>query len=118
MSIENLIGKTIKEVRHDGNSIRFVTETGESYLMEHQQDCCEHVSIEDIDGDLDSLIGKEITSAYKNSHDVPSDGARTITHFFIGTDDSLVIVKWDGYSNGYYGTGVSFWDDNDENSRW
>lgn len=50
MSIELLLGKTVKEIREDGSEIRFFTTDGHEYLMWHNQDGCESVSIEDITG--------------------------------------------------------------------
>jgi len=60
---EQLKGKTLVEVSHTtqyDDEIVFKTDDGETYKMGHIQDCCEHVVIEEIIGDLQDLIGDEI----------------------------------------------------------
>src|SRR5690625_2398491 len=59
---EELLGKTITKgvimKVYDGNedSVTFETTDGETYVMYHEQDCCESVNIEGIIGGLDDLI--------------------------------------------------------------
>lgn len=64
-TVSELIGKTLKSivVNDRKDEITFECVTGEKYLMYHYQDCCESVSIEEIHGDLESLIGSEIVMA-------------------------------------------------------
>ena len=61
VSIEELKGKVLEEVRDTGyDELYFYTVDGDTYRMNHEQDCCEHVELEDIIGDLDDLIGEPI----------------------------------------------------------
>lgn len=59
-TIDELLGKTLIkiEVNHvEDDEILFHTSDGAIYKQYHAQNCCENVSIEDINGDLDDLIG-------------------------------------------------------------
>ena len=69
-NFENLKGKIITDIFIDGKSIKeckktsfegsdeiiFITSEGKKYKMHHNQNCCENVSIEDINGDLRDLL--------------------------------------------------------------
>jgi hypothetical protein len=75
--------------------------------MEHSQDCCESVYIENIDGDLDDLIGNPILHAEASTKDDPEAGEVGMWTFYkIATVKGWVDIRWYGSSNGYYGIGV------------
>ena len=116
MGISNLKGKTlvkvtIKEDKFSGSDVvTFSTKCGNEYIMKHYQECCETVTLEDIAGDFDDLLGKEIISANESSQSSEDyDGDETWTFYTIETIDSLVSLRWYGCSNGYYSTGVEFY---------
>lgn len=106
--IENLIGKVLTHVNvnrygNNGDSIIFVCDDGAEYKMYHEQDCCETVEIEDIDGDLDDLVGSEILVAEeRSSDDENASESATWTFYTIATALGWVTIRWYGYSNGYY----------------
>ena len=62
-----LVGKTLKSVngKAGGDEITFFTEEGEVYRLYHSQVCCESVTVEDIVGDLQDLIGSPILMAWE-----------------------------------------------------
>ena len=61
MSFEDLKGKILLSVvNNDDEELIFTTDEGTVYKLYHDQCCCESVTIEDIDGDLEDLIGSEI----------------------------------------------------------
>lgn len=64
-----LIGKTMTSVIQHDNEIIFTLEDGKQYKLYHEQDCCEGVRIEDIEGDLNDLVGSPILSAEEVSND-------------------------------------------------
>lgn len=70
MDLKELLGKVfisvIKECG-DSDQLIFTVSENESYMMEHHQDCCEHVYIEDINGDLNDLVGAPILQAEESS---------------------------------------------------
>lgn len=65
-----LVGKTLvtAEVNQNRDEITFVTTEGERYKLLHFPDCCESVYIEDIDGDMEDLIGSPILVAEEVSN--------------------------------------------------
>ena len=50
--VNELLGKTLSDIQVNDSKdeIKFICEDGTSYLMYHDQDCCESVSIDDISG--------------------------------------------------------------------
>jgi hypothetical protein len=60
----DLVGKTLVkiEVNEDQNRITFHT-ADEAFCLYHGQDCCEIVSINDINGSWDDLIGSPLLVA-------------------------------------------------------
>jgi len=105
----DLEGHTIERVERDGiESITFVCEDGTSFKMYHFQDCCERVVIEDVNGDLDDLVGHEIVSAHEATSEGDSGwGHETYTFYHIRSHGGDVSIRWHGESNGYYSERVS-----------
>ncbi|MBD9542901.1 hypothetical protein IB276_25990 [Ensifer sp. ENS04] len=109
-----LLGKTLTEVRQvDNEEIYFTTSEGETYMMYHSQDCCECVYIEDIEGDLQSLVGNPILVAEEvDSGDRGPvsgyDESYTWTFYKLATINGHVDIRWYGSSNGYYSESVDF----------
>lgn len=112
----SLIGKTLSDVSKVGDDvIIFTTDSGERYKMYHEQDCCEGVYIEDIEGDLKSLVGTPILAAEEVSNYDPGAkndddkyGTYTWTFYKIATIQGHVDIRWYGSSNGYYSESVDF----------
>ena len=49
VEVSSLIGQVIREVRYNGqDEIRFIMDNDDEYLMYHDQDCCESVTVDDI----------------------------------------------------------------------
>lgn len=113
MDFSALVGKTLTEVRRDvvdyDDEIYFVTADGETFKMYHSQDCCESVGIDDIEGDLQSLVGNPILVAEEASNDDPNASeSGTWTFYKLATIKGHVDIRWYGSSNGYYSESVSF----------
>lgn len=131
--ITDLIGKVLTEViNQDNDELIFVCEDGKKYKMYHGQDCCESVSIDDINGDLQDLVGSPITLAeevsnedfenaftakFKNvegSYSKKDDEGNyepescTWTFYKLATIKGYVDIRWYGESNGYYSESVNF----------
>lgn len=132
---EELIGKTLDVVQtvahpesHDLVAILFETNDGICYSLEHEQDCCEMVWIEELEGDLSDLLGSPIIVAEEASNSWHStddsrimhilhdrgpienrcDESYTWTFYKIATIKGWVDVRFYGTSNGYYSESVSF----------
>ncbi len=151
MNVEfsELKGKTLSKIeKNDNEELIFHLETGEKYKLYHSQDCCESVSIEDINGYLEDLIGTPILLAeevnseefqknfeesfkleegkedydwnYKNEKGETKPESCTWTFYKLATKNGYVDIRWYGESNGYYSEGVDFQkaDENGEFSRW
>lgn len=117
LPFSTLIGKTITGIDGGVNSdqLRFHTSDGEEYYMEHMQDCCESVSIEDICGDLADLLNSSILQAEESTSDENPEGITkeyqdsfTWTFYRIATNKGSVVIRWYGESNGYYSESVNF----------
>lgn len=108
---DQFFGRRITDVSglHTGSdSVTITFEDGAQFHMWHSQDCCESVSIEDIDCSFDTLEGAiwyecEVSTKEGNSE----WGASTWTFYTIRTDHGYAWIRWYGESNGYYSTGVS-----------
>lgn len=111
-NIEVLLGKTLSDVKVRHDQIWFYCTDGTEYKMYHEQDCCEHVYIEDISGDLLDLVGSPITLAQESSESGRDEddwgGTHTWTFYKLGTVKGYVNLRWNGSSNGYYSESVSF----------
>ena len=110
-NFKDLEGMTLTniEVSDDKSEIYFTTSEGKRFIMYHDQDCCEEVLVEEIYGDLKSVLNKEIVLAEEVSK--VDDNARdsgTWTFYNIATVNGFVTIRWYGESNGYYSESVSF----------
>jgi hypothetical protein len=109
--IKVLLGKTLTHIDAGENEIRFTTSEGETYLMYHEQDCCESVYVEDIAGDLSDLLNKPIFMAEEVSHAGPEEeygDSSTWTFYKLATISGTITIRWLGTSNGYYSESVDF----------
>jgi hypothetical protein len=115
-NVDVLKGKTLSSISGDvgGDEIVFVTVDGERYRMFHDQDCCENVSLDDIVGDLQDLVGSEILLAEEVNGEIPATfdefeyESCPWTFYKFATIKGYVDLRWFGTSNGYYSEGVSF----------
>lgn len=111
--IKELIGKTLVNIEQGTyytdteDEIIFKTSTGEQYKMYHQQDCCESVSIDDVNGNYDDLLNTPLLVAEERSENGKTEwGTETWTFYEFRTIKGSVNIKWYGGSNGYYSEDV------------
>jgi len=99
------------------DEIIFTCDNGDMYKMYHQQDCCESVVIDDINGDINDLIGspiliaEELTFLDENPDNVEKpeyQDSFTWTFYKLATIKGFIDIRWYGDSNGYYSESVDF----------
>ena len=112
--IEDMVGKVFTSVKNVGDTELIFENDQERYVFFHSQDCCEHVRIEDIVGDLSDLEGEVLLKAEEThnlfdmikSIDQEVDESGTWTFYKFATRKGYVDVRWLGESNGYYSESV------------
>lgn len=116
--IDVLKNQRVLSIDKSDDRIIFNMEGDKKYVMEHQQDCCERVYVEDFNGDLEDFEDAMIVDAWKSTRDDPNAGETGMWTFYnVQSSKGHLFIRWYGYSNGYYGVGVSFYED-DGNGRW
>ncbi len=114
--MNNLLNEVLYKIdidRDDSDTIHFYTLSGKEFIMYHDQDCCESVVIEDINGNIDHLIGSPILRADEKTSNTPSGSegytpeSCTYTFYTLATLKGYVDIRWFGESNGYYSEDVS-----------
>lgn len=112
--MKELIGKTLTsiEVSQSKDEILFKANDGTQFKMYHTQDCCESVTVEDVEGNLEDLINSPITQAEEVTSTEKFNGkpefpdSFTWTFYKLATVKGYVTIRWLGESNGYYSESV------------
>lgn len=114
----DLKGHILTSVENNQNmELIFTLQNGDKYKLYHIEDCCESVTIEDINGDLQDLIGSPIMRAEESTsnqnppdYEVPEYGQDSFTWTFyrLATMKGWVVIRWYGESNGYYSESVDW----------
>jgi hypothetical protein len=114
-----LVGMVFHTVEVIDDKYRVMFKNAEdTYYLEHHQDCCESVSVEDVIGDLGDLADTPIlearreTSTNRDENPIPSPrpdpyskyepDSYTWTFFIFRTIKGSVTIRFFGESNGYY----------------
>ena len=111
VNIKTFLGETFVEIIVEDEAIMFINEYGQKYLMHHEQSCCEGVSVEDICGDINDLIGSKILMAQESvsvesfNKELEYD-SYTWTFYKLATIKGYVDIRWFGSSNGHYSEDV------------
>ena len=104
--ITNISGLKLES---DGVTFHFEEE---EFYMSHEQDCCESVYVEDINGDT-NLAGAtfyEIIDAKRCDREALTENEESHiwTFYTIKTSKGYLDIRWYGASNGYYSEQVDF----------
>lgn len=115
---KHFFGKVITNVNgleQESEVVELCFDNNESITMYHEQDCCEHVNVDDVAGPVDltgaifyELIEKDSSNANKkeDNDDDWDDDSFTWTFYTIRTSKGYTDIKWYGASNGYYSESV------------
>lgn len=119
--LDTLVGRVIASIDNKGDELIFHMQDGTKYRMYHSQDCCENVSLDDVIGDFNDIIGAPLLTAEevssegrgpKGVEDILSTDyapeSYTWTFYKFATIKGYVDLRWYGESNGYYSESVSF----------
>lgn len=107
------IGLTPKSIvrKSDPDAITITFECGSELDFRHEQNCCEEVHIEDINGEWNDLIGVPLLVASERWQEFTPPGADiryavdvsgTWTFYTFRSIKGSVDVRWCGVSTGYY----------------
>lgn len=116
-----LEGKTFNQVEVIDNEL-ILSNSDESFKFYHNQSCCEDVSLEDYDNDLDVLCNTPILKVdiatncenpkpskhSWNDDEIICDESSTWTFYKFTTAKGHITFRWYGSSNGYYSEEVDF----------
>ena len=114
--LEDIVGLELVEVaggQVGDEEITFKFSDGNIVKMFHDQDYCGSVSINDIDGDIQDLVGGIVTQFDETSNSDDGEPPHeysdswTWTFYNIATTKGFVNIRWLGESNGYYSEGVT-----------
>ena len=109
-----LLGKIIIKIERvldrDEEVILIHLSNGAIYKQFHEHDCCESVTIDDINGDLNDLVGYPLLQAEESSSDASNSNtdSATWTFYKMATRKGYVTIRWYGTSNGYYSERATF----------
>jgi hypothetical protein len=117
VNIDEFVGKVFSEIRtvadnHNDDIVQILLKAtdGTEYVMDHQQDCCEYVYVEDVaGGELKDIVGDEILFAEEVTNSgVESEygDSYTWTFYKLSTNRVSLTIRWYGSSNGYYSEAV------------
>lgn len=119
-NLKALVGQTVTAIEREpigeGILLRLHLADGTTMAFIHEQECCEGVWLDDVEGDDDAIVGSPILVAEEVSN-TPSelkdkDDAEyvsfTWTFYKLATAKGYMTLKFYGTSNGYYSERVDF----------
>lgn len=111
---ETLVSIERREKKYGNGEVLVFKTADKTWLMQHDQECCEQVFIEDIEGDLNDLVGEPLLQAEVVSgepEDSRGEELELWTFYKFATIKGYVTIRWYGGSNGYYSVAVNFEED-------
>ena len=102
-------GRIVTNILNNDEAIIFELDNKDIFIFYHEQNCCENVRVEQIDGDLNDLIGNPLLMT-EEVIETGGDEYSTITWTFykFATQKGYVDIRWLGESNGYYSESVDW----------
>jgi hypothetical protein len=113
-TFDDMVGRIVTKFKVDGEELILYFTYTNYVRFYHSQDCCESVTIDDICGDLNDLVGSPLLVAEQVSVDAEDNkgtedygDSYSWTFYRFATSKGDVTVKWYGTSNGYYSESVN-----------
>jgi hypothetical protein len=107
-ALKGLAFVSVEGCSENSEELKLTTADGRRFVFFHDQNCCEHVCIAQVDGDPGDLLRAPLEMAEESTESGESDGeSYTRTFYKFATTKGYVTVRWLGTSNGYYGEEVS-----------
>ena len=108
-------GQIIEEITGltEGNDEVFIKTNNGTYKLYHEQDCCEHVRLVKVIGNVNELIGEVIFAEEDSGANDPDwynesfNDSHTWTKYNLKTANASLEFWFLGESNGYYGESIS-----------
>ena len=110
-----LKGQIVKEIinlQEDNDEVFIRTNDG-TYKLYHQQDCCEHVRIYNVIGNVADIIGEVVFAEEDAGANDPDwykedyHDSHTWTKYVLKTENASLEFWFLGESNGYYSENIS-----------
>lgn len=111
---KDLLGETLTDIDFGKTEIIFTTDKGVRYKMYHEQECCESVDVDEVEGGGEFLgtpvLQADMETNEKNPKSIEYGGPGRFlwTFYRLATIKGSLVIRWYGESNGYYGVEVSF----------
>jgi hypothetical protein len=103
----DFIGKQFFYLDKGSDEIFFYCNDGKIYQMYHEQEYCESVYIDGVEGDINDLINSEILNVELVIKPMKvSYGTATLTFYKFTTQKGTVTIKWFGNSTGSYSESI------------
>lgn len=111
--LNELVGKVIASINgleKESEEVTITTECGESFILYHEQDCCEWVNLDDFETTSKSIVGGTVVLFEERTDEGEGEYGDTFTWTFyeLKTTKGHLMMKWHGESNGYYSESVDF----------
>lgn len=107
----NLLGKEVTDVyQYDTDAIVILTNDNKATVLLHFDECCEHVYVDDVCGDLEDVRGLVVRAEEaSNMVDTPNSesGSETWTFYKLDTVKGDIVIRFVGSSNGNYSEAVT-----------
>ena len=111
-TLADIIGRIPVKIMQGDDEVRIIFADGASCLFWHEQDCCESVYIEGVNGDWSDLINTPLLVAEERTNrqhtDLAEGDTETWTFYTFRSIKGSVDVSWYGTSSGHYSEGVDF----------
>ena len=108
VDVAEMQGQTFTRVWSDMDTVTFENDEVR-YVLYHDQDCCESVTVEEIIGDLEDLEKWPLLISREDTNiDGPelNEESYTWTFYNFATFKGYVTIRFLGVSNGYYSEDV------------